>query len=57
MHPQTYKSLARAREFMRRAYGRPVNLPDISAQANLSPHHFLRVYKQTYGETPHELST
>lgn len=54
MHPQTYKSLANARDFMRHAYQRPINLPDISAQANLSPYHFLRVHKSTYGETPHE---
>jgi AraC-like DNA-binding protein len=57
MHPQTHRSLAQAREFMRHAYGRPVNLPDISAHANLSPYHFLRVYKRAYGETPHEFLT
>ena len=57
MHPQTYRSLIQAREFMRHAYGRPVYLPDVAAQANLSPFHFLRVYKQTYGETPHEFLT
>jgi AraC-like DNA-binding protein len=57
MHPQTYRSLTQAREFMRHAYGRPVSLPDVAAQANLSPFHFLRVYKQTYGETPHEFLT
>jgi len=57
VHPQTYKSLANARDFMRHAYGRPINLPDISAQANLSPYHFLRVHKLTYGETPHEFLT
>lgn len=42
---------------MRHAYGRPINLPDISAHANLSPYHFLRVHKLTYGETPHEFLT
>ncbi len=42
---------------MRDAYRRPVSLPDISAQANLSPYHFLRVYKLTFGETPHEFLT
>jgi AraC-like DNA-binding protein len=42
---------------MRHAYGRPINLPDISAQANLSPYHFLRVHKLAYGETPHEFLT
>ena len=54
VHPQTYRSLAHARDFMRHAYRRPINLPDISAQANLSPYHFLRIHKLTYGETPHE---
>jgi AraC-like DNA-binding protein len=57
VHPQTYRSLAQAREFMRHAYGRPISLPDISAQANLSPYHFLRVHKLAYGETPHEFLT
>jgi AraC-like DNA-binding protein len=57
MHPQTYRDLARAREFMRHAYGDPVSLPDVAAQANLSPYHFLRVFKRAYGETPHEFLT
>lgn len=57
MHPQTYESLERARDFMRHAYRQPLNLPDISAQANFSPYHFLRVYKQAYQETPHEFLT
>ena len=57
VHPQTYKNLAHARDFMRHAYQRPLNLPDISAQANFSPYHFLRVYKQTFQETPHEFLT
>ena len=57
VHPQTYKSLAHARDFMRHAYQRPINLPDISAQANLSPYHFLRVYRRTFQETPHEFVT
>jgi AraC-like DNA-binding protein len=57
VHSQTYRSLANARDFMRHAYGRPINLPDISAEANLSPYHFLRVHKLAYGETPHEFLT
>ncbi|HEX2738957.1 MAG TPA: helix-turn-helix transcriptional regulator [Rubrobacter sp.] len=42
---------------MRYAFRRPVSLPDVAAQANLSPYHFLRVYKGVYGETPHEFLT
>jgi len=52
-----YRSLTQAKEFMRHAYRRTVSLPDVAAQANLSPYHFLRVYKQVYGETPHEFLT
>jgi AraC-like DNA-binding protein len=57
VHPQTYKNLAHARDFMRDAYQRPINLPEISAQANLSPYHFQRVYRRTFQETPHEFLT
>jgi AraC-like DNA-binding protein len=57
VHPQTYRNLVHARDFMRHAYQRSLNLPDISAQANFSPYHFLRVYKQTFQETPHEFLT
>ena len=42
---------------MRHTYGRPISLPEVAAQANLSPYHFLRVYKRAYGETPHEFLT
>jgi AraC-like DNA-binding protein len=57
MHPQTYRGLREARDFMRYAYGRPISLPDVAAHANLSPYHFLRIYKRAYGETPHEFLT
>ncbi|WP_166177822.1 helix-turn-helix domain-containing protein [Rubrobacter tropicus] len=57
VHPQTQQSLADAREFMRHAYTGPVKLPDVSAMANMSPYHFLRVHKEIYGETPHEFLT
>lgn len=57
MHPQTEKSLANARDFMRASYEAPIKLPEISAHANLSPYHFLRVYKETFRETPHEFLT
>jgi AraC-like DNA-binding protein len=42
---------------MRHAYAGPVRLPEVSARANLSPYHFLRVHKEAYGETPHEFLT
>ena len=57
MHPQTHRDLREARDFMRHAFGRSISLPEVAAHANLSPYHFLRVYKRTYGETPHEFLT
>lgn len=57
MHPQTYRDLDHARDFMRHSFGSPIRLAEISAHANLSPYHFLRVHKLAYGETPHEFLT
>jgi AraC-like DNA-binding protein len=57
MHPQTRRGLREARDFMRYAYGRSISLTDVAARANLSPYHFLRVYKRAYRETPHEFLT
>ncbi len=57
VHPQTQRSLTVARDFMRDAYARPVRLAEVSARAHLSPYHFLRVYRQAFGETPHEYLT
>ncbi len=57
MHPQTEKSLANARDFMRASYDISLRLPDISAHANLSPYHFLRIHKEAFRETPHEFLT
>lgn len=49
--------LRRAKDFINDAYKEPLNLADISARANLSPYHFLRLYKQTFQETPHDYLT
>src|SRR5215208_3560380 len=51
MHPQTHRSLTQAREFMRHAYGRPVSLPDVAAQANLSLPLLARLQAGLRGDT------
>jgi len=55
--PQTYRRLARAREFIRDAHARRISLGEIAQHANLSPHHFLRAYKRVFQETPHDYLT
>ncbi|HEX7022103.1 MAG TPA: AraC family transcriptional regulator [Trueperaceae bacterium] len=57
MHPRTLKKLSRARAFMRDAYGERISLEAIAGEANLSPYHFLRVYKEAFLETPNEFVT
>lgn len=50
---QTTRRLSRAKDFMVDAHSEPIGLSEIADKANLSPYHFLRLYKQTFGETPH----
>lgn len=52
-----YQRLNRARDFMESHLDRTLDLGQISAEAWLSPHHFLRLFKQVYHETPHQYLT
>jgi AraC-like DNA-binding protein len=46
--------LRRARDFADRSYAGPLSLADLAATACLSKHHFVRLFKATYGLTPME---
>jgi AraC family transcriptional regulator len=52
-----YQRLNRARDFMESHLDAPLDLRRISAEAFLSPHHFLRLFKQVFKETPHQYLT
>ena len=52
-----YQRLNRARDFMEAHLDSALDLRQISAEAWLSPHHFLRLFKQVYKETPHQYLT
>jgi AraC family transcriptional regulator len=54
---EIYKRLCRAREFMRACHAQPIQLSDIARSACLSTYHFHRLFKETFGETPHEFVT
>ena len=38
---------------MDRDYARPLDMPALAAVAHVSPSHFIRVFRATFGETPH----
>ena len=51
---EIYQRLHQARDFMEANLDRPITITDIAAAAWFSPHHFLRMFKQVFKETPHQ---
>ena len=45
--------LRRARDVMDRRFAEPLDVAAIAAEAYMSPAHFTRRFKATYGETPY----
>lgn len=50
---QTNRRLLRARDAMDRAYTEPLNIPALARIALVSDAHFIRTFRDTFGETPH----
>ena len=55
-HPKTYlyRQIVQAKIFMDEHYADELDLDHISEQAYFSKFHFLRLFKQIYGQTPHQ---
>ena len=47
------RRLLRARDAMDRAYAEPLDVPRLAAIACVSRAHFIRAFRDTFGETPH----
>lgn len=45
--------MLRARDAMDRDYARPMDVPALARIAHVSPAHFARTFRATFGETPH----
>lgn len=45
--------MLRARDAMDRAYAQPLDIQMLAEIACVSPAHFIRTFKTTFGETPH----
>src|SRR5689334_568361 len=45
--------MLRARDTMDRAFARPLDIPALARVAHVSPAHFSRQFRATFGETPH----
>src|SRR5579871_6513320 len=51
------RRLIRARDRLCDSAEHTLDLDRLARIAELSPHHFLRVFRRTFGETPHECVT
>ncbi|BBC94732.1 helix-turn-helix domain-containing protein [Streptomyces griseofuscus] len=49
----TNRRMLRARDTMDRDYARPLDVPALARVAHVSPAHFARTFRATFGETPH----
>src|SRR5712692_11062959 len=45
--------MLRARDAMDRAYAEPFDIPALAQIAHVSEAHFIRMFRATFGETPH----
>jgi transcriptional regulator GlxA family with amidase domain len=48
------RHLLRARDLMDTAYAEPLDLEALARTARVSPRHFSRSFRRTFGETPHQ---
>ena len=47
------RRMLRARDTMDRAFAEPLDVPALACVAHVSPAHFSRQFRATFGETPH----
>jgi transcriptional regulator GlxA family with amidase domain len=47
------RRLLRARDAMDGSYAQPLDVPSLARVAHVSPAHFSRTFRETFGETPH----
>jgi AraC-like DNA-binding protein len=50
----TYQQLIRARSFIDECSDLPLDLAQIASQASLSRYYFLRLFRSTFAQTPHQ---
>ena len=53
----TLVKMCRAKDLLRDCLDEPIALADVSEEIGFSAWHFLRLFRQTFGETPHEFLT
>src|SRR6266542_4291026 len=50
---ESNRRMLRARDVMDRDYAKPLDVPALARIAHVSEAHFIRIFRATFGETPH----
>lgn len=56
-HDDVFRRLCAARDLIHEHYDRPLALDDLARRACFSRYHFLRLFRDAFGATPHEYLT
>ena len=54
MTPEQAAHLRRAKDLVDRSYAQPLDVLALARHAHMSPAHFARLFKEAFGETPHQ---
>ena len=54
IHVPVERQLLRAKDLIDASYHQPLDVPALARRAYLSPAHFSREFRRTFGETPHQ---
>ena len=54
IHPELLSRLCRARDLLQDWDDEPLSITAIARVSGLTPFHFIRLFKATFGETPHQ---
>src|SRR3954449_5283622 len=57
VHDDSFRRLLRARDAIHARYAEPLDLRALAREAALSPYHFLRLFRDAFGTTPHQYLT
>ena len=57
LHDDTFRRLCRGRDLLASEYQSPVRLEQAAREACLSEFHFHRLFRTSFGETPHDFLT
>src|SRR5262245_16891839 len=54
LHDDVFGRLCRARDYLHAHHATPLTLDALARQASLSRYHFLRLFREAFGQTPHQ---